>query len=601
MSALTLRPHQLAAIDALYEYWRGGGGNPLVDMATGTGKSVVIAELIRRLYEGKPTRRFLVLTHVRELIEQDASALRAVWPDAPIGINSAGLGEREWDAPIVLAGIQSVYKTPEQLGPRNLVLVDESHMIPRDGDGMYRTVLARLRVLVPTMRVAGFSATCYRLDCGRLDEGDDRLFDRIAYSYGLAEGIRDGWLAPLVAKATASEIDVAGVARRGGEFIAGELEHAANQANIVEAAVAEIIERGADRRAWLCFCSGVKHAEHVRDVLRARGVVAETVAGETASSERERIFDDFRAGRVRALTGANIFTTGFDVPQVDMIAMLRPTLSTGLYVQMLGRGTRKAEGKSSCLVLDFSGNVRRHGPADAVSVTTRERAAVRPDSENAKVCPACDSLVARAASVCPDCGHEWKRREVKHALRADSLAVLSSELTWITNRSTIAFRHEKPGSRPTLRIEYSGGYREWLALEHEGYAREVAERKWRALGGELPVPQSVAEALSRVGELASVTHIAIQHDGQHWQVINHRITRAPDLAQACTEQVTAPRVGETISHRTPCPHCGSHKAVIEPARGPHAQHLRCADCGRGGRWLRRNEASTLSMRVAHDG
>ncbi len=221
MTAIELRPHQHAAIEALYGYWRPGGGNPLIEMATGTGKSVVIGALIRKLFEGKPSRRFLLLTHVRELIEQDAKALCMVWPDAPIGINSAGLGERDWDAPIVLAGIQSVYKTPELLGPRNLTVVDEAHMIPRDGDGMYRTVIERLRTLAPTMRVAGFTATPYRLDCGRLDEGDGRLFDRVVYSYGLAEGVRDQWLAPLTAKATHFEINVAGVARRGANSSRG--------------------------------------------------------------------------------------------------------------------------------------------------------------------------------------------------------------------------------------------------------------------------------------------------------------------------------------------------------------------------------------------
>ncbi len=257
-----------------------------------------------------------------------------------------------------------------------------------------------------------------------------------------------------------------------------------------------------------------------------------------------------------------------------------------------------ADGKVDCLVLDFAGNVRRHGPADAVSVTTRERAAVRPESVNAKVCPRCESLVARDARVCPDCGHAWEsRREPKHALRADDLAVLSSELTWIAIRSTTAFRHEKPGGRPTLRIEYSGGYREWIALEHEGFARENAERKWRALGGELPPPRTVDEALPRIGELASVTHIAVQHDGRHWQVVNHRIARSTDLAPVSGGQ-EAPRIGETICHRAPCLHCGSRNAIIEPASGPHAAHLRCADCGRGGRWLRRDQAQQLTAEVS---
>jgi len=179
---MLLRPYQHEAIDALYQFWRAGGGNPLVDLAPGTGKSVVIGELTRRLHTGKPSRRFLILTHVRELVEEDAAALLKVWPEAPIGINSAGLRERDTGAQIVLGNVQSIFRNPEALGRRNLVVVDEAHLIPRDGDGMYRSVIERLRAITPNMRVAGFTATPYRLDSGRLDEGEGRLFDQVVYS-----------------------------------------------------------------------------------------------------------------------------------------------------------------------------------------------------------------------------------------------------------------------------------------------------------------------------------------------------------------------------------------------------------------------------------
>src|SRR5262249_764077 len=153
-TTVQLRLYQEAAIAALFDYWRAGGRNPLIEMATGTGKSLVIGELTRRLM-AKASRRILVLTHVKELIEQDARAVRAVWPGAPIGICSTGLGERNVDAPIVIAGIQSVFKEPEALGPRNLVIIDEAHLVPAGGDGMYLTTIAARRALYPGMRVCG--------------------------------------------------------------------------------------------------------------------------------------------------------------------------------------------------------------------------------------------------------------------------------------------------------------------------------------------------------------------------------------------------------------------------------------------------------------
>ena len=230
------------------------------------------------------------------------------------------------------------------------------------------------------MRVAGFSATPFRLDTGRLDEGEGKIFDDVVFDYGLGQGIRDGWLSPLTSKAAKVEINVNNVDRRGGEFIAGELERAADDDATVSAACDEIMARGGDRRSWLVFCCGVAHAHHVGQALRARGVSCRVVTGETPSAERADSIAMFKAGIIRCLVNVNVLTTGFDAPRIDLLAMLRPTLSTGLYVQMVGRGTRKAEGKTNCLILDFAGNVRRHGPVDSVDIKLGDsnRAAVAP-------------------------------------------------------------------------------------------------------------------------------------------------------------------------------------------------------------------------------
>jgi len=201
-----LRPYQKAALDALDAYWNAGGGHPLCVLATGTGKSVLIAKLIQDIAAGFPKLRVVVLVHVRELLDQNLKHLLQLWPDAPYGINSAGLRQRNWDAPIVLANIQSVWRNPQRLGVRHLVVIDESHLVPHDGDGMYRSLLDGLRVIEPSLRVCGFTATPYRLDSGRLDEGDGRIFDKVVTDYGIADGIRDGWLAPLSSKATTASV-----------------------------------------------------------------------------------------------------------------------------------------------------------------------------------------------------------------------------------------------------------------------------------------------------------------------------------------------------------------------------------------------------------
>jgi DNA repair protein RadD len=524
---IRLRDYQSAALSALFTYWRAGGGNPLVDLATGTGKSIVIADLVRQLYIARRDRRFLILAHVRELIEQNVRALLAVWPEAEflIGINSAGLGQRQTDAPIVFGTIQTCFRNPQALGPRNLAIIDEAHLIPRAGEGMYQTTIAALRELYAPMRVAGLTATPWRTDSGRLDEGEGRLFDRVVHSYGIGEATRAGWLAPLVAKAPTGEIDVAGIGKRGGEFIAGELERAADQDALVETATREIVTYGDQRRAWLVFCCGVGHAFHVRDALRALGINTQTVTGETSGDERTRIFDAFRRGEIRCLTGCQVFTTGFDIPQIDLIALMRPTWSPCLLVQMAGRGSRKVDGKTNCLLLDFGGNVRRHGPIDLIGAsvgTAGEKADVVPT----KVCPSCESIVPAGTMACPDCGHVWPVRAPKHDVRADILSPMSDDETWLGVHGIEFFHHDKKdgSGAPSLRIEYrtiTGYYREWLPFETPK-GRWIAEQKWAELGGDEPVPQTVDEALARTDEIENVTQIAIRFDGKFWTVVERR-------------------------------------------------------------------------------
>ena len=550
----TLRPYQSAAIDAVLDYWGNGGGNPLVSMATGTGKSVVIAELVRELHAINPDIRLLMLVHVKELVAQNVQALLRSYPGANIGINSAGLGRRDKRQPILFASIQSVHRMgPDEIGQRDVVLIDEAHLVPRSGEGMYLTLLERLRRASPDMRVAGFTATPFRLDSGRLDDGAGRLFDDVVFNYGIAEGIRDGFLSPLVSKATASSMDVRGVARRGGEFVAGALEVAVDKDWITRAAVDEMAALGEARRSWLAFCAGVQHAEHVRDEIRRRGISCEMVTGETPDGERDRLIRSFKEGGIRCLTNAMVLTTGFDAPRVDLIAMLRPTLSTGLYVQICGRGTRLADGKDNCLVLDFAGNVRRHGPVDAIAIETRGGAATKTKAEvdevRAKECPGCHELVAINARTCPCCGHEWPAPEKpKHEAVADGMTpILTTEPpVWVAVDDIRCFHHQKDGKAPTMRVEYGCGmtvHREWVCFEHEAgsFPRGKAVKWWRDRMGDDPVPISVTDALRRVGDLHMPAEIRVRmkHGSKFAEIVAQRGDYAgpPVVAEAPYEPV----------------------------------------------------------------
>jgi DNA repair protein RadD len=519
---MKLRPYQIEGLQALFDYWRRGGGNPLLVLATGTGKSVIIAFLLKQLLSDYPSMRVLITAPNRELIEQNVKELVNVWPDAPIGTNCEGLGSRDTDAQILFATINSIYRIPQAIGPRELILVDEGHLITHADQGMYRTTIAALREVVPDLRVGGLTATPYRLDSGHLCEGEGHIFDSVVYEYTIAQGIRDGFLSPLSSKSTTTLIDVTGVGKRGGEFIAEQLEAVASELDVINGACDEIVKHAGTRRAWLAFCVGVGHAELVRDALRARGVNAKMVLGKTDDDERDRIIEEFRAGRLPCLVSVMVLSYGFNVPFVDLIALLRPTCSTGLYVQQVGRGTRKADGKLDCLVLDFAGNVRRFGPVDDPRIVTKGGGN---GAAPTKTCPECDEIVALAVMECPGCGFEFPSRP-KHAAQADGAAILSSERRvsdWLAVEDVEFRKHVKV--TPSLRASYQCGidtFSEWVCLEHQGYPRAKAEVWWRALVG-TAVPQTVEEALAREDEIAWPSHIRVAPDGKYWRIIGRRI------------------------------------------------------------------------------
>jgi DNA repair protein RadD len=518
-----LREYQSAAVDAVYNYFARATGNPLVVMPTGTGKSLVIAALAHRAVLEWPETRILMVTHQRELIEQNFMAMLRAWPEAPAGIYSAGLSRRDIGAQVLFAGIQSIHRHAMRVQRCDLVLIDEAHLLGRSDSGMYRSFLQQLNEInAGLLKVVGFTATPYRLDSGMLHEGKDRLFTDIAYHVPVLEMIQQGYLCPVVPKQTETQLDVGGVGTRGGEFIAKDLEAAVDRDEVTRAAVAEIVQHGEGRGSWLIFCSGVAHARHVRDAIREHGVSCETVTGDTPGPERAGILAAFKTGRLRCVTNANVLTTGFDAPGTDLIALLRPTKSVGLYVQMVGRGTRLAEGKEDCLVLDFAGNTARHGPIDTVDGRKKEKSE-EPGEAPIKICPECQTINHASVRQCIECNYEFPPPAVKVAPQAASNALLSTQIQaeWCDVTGVTYARHEKPGKPASLRVTYECGlarHSEWVCFEHTGFPREKAVSWWRRRANHLSPPATVDEALGNLSTLRRPIAIQVRPAGQYTEI-----------------------------------------------------------------------------------
>ena len=455
---LTLRPYQEDAINGLYDYWSDGRGNdPLIVAPTGAGKSLILAKLVEDAL-GYTGTRILMLTHVKELIEQNAQELVGILPNVDLGFYSASLGQKRLDRQVTFAGIQSIWeRAPDMIPPPDLVIIDEAHLVPKNTTTRYGKFLDDLRVCNPEVKIVGLTATPYRLDSGYLHKGKGAIFDGIAYDIPVGMLMDEGYLAPLVSKGGKAQIDLTNVGKRGGEFIESQLAMAASDPELVRSTVEEIVRFGEDRKSWLIFASGVGHAKMIEAEMHTHEIDAEVITGEDNKTDRARKIADFKAGRLRCLINIGVLTAGFNHPATDLVALVRATASAGLYVQMAGRGTRNAPGKTDCLLLDFGGNVARHGFIDAVQVRDKTQSSGDGDAP-VKECPECQSLVHAALRFC-SCGHKFPDPEFNHADRAYGGAVLSSQVVaeWVDVDYVNYYRHKKDGKPDSVKVTYGIG------------------------------------------------------------------------------------------------------------------------------------------------
>ena len=513
---MQLRPYQIEAVEAVYKYLREHDDNPCVVLPTAAGKTPCLATICRDAVL-RWNGRVLILAHVKELLEQAAEKLEAICPEVHVGIYSAGLKRRDTLAPVIIAGIQSVYKRASDLGKFDLIVVDECHLISKDG--IYQKFLSEMKEINPDVRLIGLTATPYRMKSGMIC-APENLLNNICYEIGVKELINQGFLCPLVSKAGRREADTDKLHIRAGEFIASEAEELMDEDNLVFTACNEIISYTKDRKSCLIFSAGIKHAEHIAATLRREfGVEAECVFGGTSSLFREQYIEDFKTGKLKYLINVGVLTTGFDAPNIDCVVLLRPTNSPGLFYQMTGRGFRLHPDKENCLILDFGGNIMRHGPVDAITIK-------EPGKGNgeapAKKCPECNSVIHAAYHTCPDCGYIFPQRDKdNHDSKAATTGIISGQVDYTDYDVKAVFYsvHIKRGADPedpkTMRGEYCVGFNhyisEWVCPEHTGYARNKFETWWKKRSN-VPPPDSAQEAvnLANDGALAKPLKIIVK-------------------------------------------------------------------------------------------
>lgn len=344
----------------------------LLQAATGAGKSLMIAEICHRMDE--PT---LVLQPSKELLEQNYGKL-LTYGIEDIGVYSASMGRKEIRK-FTYATIQSIYKKPELFKEFKNVIIDEAHQVnPKNLGGMYTKFLKD----IDCQNVCGLTATPYRMQQKFFKENNEMFYTshlkminrihpffwkNIVFKIETAELIEQGFLCPIKYRADEVDWNSLEINSTGADFTPESLEKFWSDTRLKKLSKAiQFIDQHCQRN--LIFCSSLRQAERARLLLEELDIVAHVVSGETPKIDRERLVQEFRDGTFKHMINVGVFTTGFDVPELDSIVLARPTMSLALYYQMVGRGVRKdpANPDKMLRVFDFAGCVARLGKVETI-------------------------------------------------------------------------------------------------------------------------------------------------------------------------------------------------------------------------------------------
>ncbi|MCK9237849.1 MAG: DEAD/DEAH box helicase [Thiopseudomonas sp.] len=387
-TSFTLRPYQQEAVDATLKHFRTSDESAVIVLPTGAGKSLVIAELARLA-----RRKILVVTHVKELVEQNHAKYQSYGVEG--GIFSAGLNRKDSHHQVTFASVQSVAANLDQFHDEySLMIIDECHRVSGEEGSQYQRIIQQLRQQNTGLKVLGLTATPYRLGMGWIyryhyrgfvRSEEDKPFVHCIYELPLNYMIRRGYLTkPKLVDAAVAQYDFSALTQnRFGDYAEKEVNALLGKhQRVTRAIIEQVMELAQTRQAVMIFAATVDHAKEITGYLPQEQTAL--VTGATEQRERDVLIQRFKQRQLKYLVNVSVLTTGFDAPHVDFIAILRPTQSVSLYQQIVGRGLRLDEGKQECLVIDYAGN--------AVNLYHPEVGEKKPnpDSEPVQVfCPSC--------------------------------------------------------------------------------------------------------------------------------------------------------------------------------------------------------------------
>jgi len=450
---LALREYQHNAVESVFNYICSRTGtdqfgqpysaNPLLGLPCRSGKSLIIAGIIKRAFEIYSKTRIVMVTDVKELVVNSYNDLLAYWPNSPVGILSAGLKSKDIHYPIIYGTLQTVVNY--DLGYRDFLIIDESQMVSDKEQSQYQQIIAQLKKRNPFLRVIGMSATNYRQGSGCLTNGS--VFSDIVFNMCNIEGyaylLAQGYIVPVISKRTINFIDTTGIGRgQDGDFNKRQLEELSDNNDLNYKMMQESCYYGRDRRSWIVYANGIKHAEDLNQMLNEKfGVSSTVVHSKMPSHLRDQRIAAYDAGEYRCLVNKDILTKGYNNKNIDLLIMTRATMSVPLWVQIGSRGMTPALGKTNCLLLDFGRNVERLGRIDNPLIP-KGRGKGPPEEPPVKECEACGVYNFLSARFCEACGAEFKFRE-KLIGTAGKIEPMGSDLPQIETFSVTHVTYSK--------------------------------------------------------------------------------------------------------------------------------------------------------------
>lgn len=529
---MQLRPYQDAAVRAI-KAALSKKKDCLLTAPCAAGKTVIFSEIVKWLHAAD--RKCLVLLDRENLVTQTAGRLRS-YIDYPFDVGLAcasAQAKRDVRRPIVVSSRQTLapmLRNGHKDLKFNLAIIDEAHLA-NFTRGQYKEIIDRLTANYPQMRLLGCTATPYRLSGGKI-YGAGKFFSSLDFQISTEELLEAGYLVPLVWRIRQSDLNAQlDLVRKSST---GEL----NEKEQAEILGQEIYVRGvydtwrehAGERKTAIFALNIQHAEMIRAVFEARGVKTWLVHSQIRPDLVRHAIAEFSASE-GVMVNVGILTIGSDIPSISCVILARRTLSTALFFQTVGRGSRLSPGKTDCLILDLCGNALIHGidPDNPIRQEGEEKEK-GDQGPRLKICPMCESPCHPGTQTCKQCGFEFpivhkEPEEIEEAKDKPNLVDFKgyTKLTCTHAQYSIHRTHGKPV--PTVKAEYYDARsfpfaRQWLCPEHEEktWPRKKAELYWRELGGDYPIPKTVEEWVKRSSELCESLIVTVNLAGRYPEV-----------------------------------------------------------------------------------